>query len=445
MKLRLPRCLRSTSLLAFFAAVLLMMIATRGHAEPLPLERAIRLALAHSTSSAIANADVQRAFASYRELRNNYLPQLVVGSGLGWSYGYPLTIEGSAPALVNAVAQSTVFNPSQRQFLNAAKTEWHASEFQDKDQRNAVIQDVALTYAELAKWEARLQRLQQDEAQAQQMEQAVAERLQEGVDSAVDLNKAKLTAARVRLHRAEARGNADVLRRHLATLTGLPVSSIELAPETIPALPPVASEEDLSEKAIASSPAIKLAEQHSLAESMRALGEHRALYPSVDFSAQYARFSTFNNYSKYFPPHTFQVDNATIGFALRVPLFNASQRARAEAAEAGALKAKKQAEAARNQVAEETLKLQRAAEQLEAAREVAELEYQLAQSGLEAAQTRVDAKTGTLHELADARVQAAERYLLFQDADFEYQRIRMNLLRATGDLEKWALPNPAPK
>jgi outer membrane protein TolC len=446
MKIRLPRCLRSTNLLAFFTAVLIpIMIATRGEAEPLPLERAIRLALAHSTSSAIATADVQRALASYRELRNNYLPTIFVGSGLGWSYGYPLSIEGSAPALANAAAQSTVFNPAQRQFLHAAKIEWHASELQDKDQRNAVIQDVALTYAELAKWETRLQRLQQDEAQAQQMEQAVAERLHEGVDSAVDLNKAKLTAARVRLHRAEARGNADVLRRHLSTLTGLPVSSIELAPETIPALPPVASEEDLSEKAIASSPAIKLAEQHSLAEAMRASGEHRTLYPSIDFSAQYARFSTFNNYTKYFPPHTFQVDNATIGIALKIPLFNASQRARADAAEAQALKAKKQAEAARNQVAEETLKLQRAAEQLEAAREVAQLEYQLAQSGLEAAQTRVDAKTGTLHELADARVQAAERYLLFQDADFEYQRIRMNLLRATGDLENWALPNPAPK
>jgi len=419
------------------------MMATRGHAEPLPLERAIRLALAHSTSSAIANADVQRTFASYRQLRNNYLPQLAVGSGLGWSYGFPLTIEGAAPALANGVAQSTVFNPAQRQFVNAAKTEWHASEFQDKDQRNAVIQDVALTYAELAKWEARLLRLQQDEAQAQQMEQAVAERLQEGVDSAVDLNKAKLVAARVRLHRAEARGNADVLRRHLSTLTGLPVSSIELAPETIPALPPVAAEEDLPEKAIASSPAIKLAEQHSLAESMRALGEHRALYPSLDFSAQYARLSTFNNYNQYY--RKFQPDNATIGFALRIPLFNASQRARAEAAEAEALKAKKQAEAARNQVAEETLKLQRAAEQLEAAREVAQLEYQLAQSGLEAAQTRIDAKTGTLHELADARVQAAERYLLFQDADFEYQRVRLNLLRATGDLERWALPDSAAK
>ena len=428
--------------------VSLLMVATRTQAEPLPLDRAIRLAIAHSTTSAIAQADVQRSFAAYRELRNSYVPQIIVGSGLGYSFGFPLSIEGSAPALANAVAQSPIFNPAQRQFLGAARIDWHASELQDKDQRNAVIQDVALTYAELAKWEARLQRLQQDETEAQKMEQAVAERVREGVDSTVDLNKAKLTAARVRLHRAEARGNADVLRRHLSNLTGLPVSSIELAPETIPALPPVAPEEDLSEKAAVSSPAVKFAEQHSLSEAMRASGERRSLLPSIDFSAQYARLSSFNNYSQYYTH--FQHDNATIGFALRIPIFNASQRARTDAAEAEALKARKQAEAARNQVAEETLKLQRAAEQLEAAREVAQLEYQLAQSSLETAQARVEAETGTLHELADARTQAAERFLLFQDADFEYLRVRMNLLRATGDLENWALSgassqNPASK
>jgi outer membrane protein TolC len=439
MKLRLPRWLRLIHLLILSAA------ACTGerlaHAESLPLQRAIELALAHSTASAVASADLQRAYASYREIRNNYLPQLVVGSGLGWSYGFPLSLEGAAPSLVNVAAQSTVFNPAQHQFMNAARTEWQASQLQSKDQRNAIIQDVAISYAELAKWEARLARLQSDETQAQQMEKAVAQRLQEGVDSAVDLNKAKLTCARVRLHLAEAHGSADVLRRHLADLTGLPLSSIELAPETIPALPPVASEDNLPDKAVATSPVIKFAEQHALAESMRASAEHRALLPSFDFAAQYARLSTFNNYDQYY--RKFQPNNATLGVSFRFPLFSASQKARAQAADAGAFKAKKQAEAARNQVAEETLKLQRAAEQLEAAREVAQLEYQLAQSGLDAAQTRVDAKTGTLHELADARAQANERYLAFQDADFEYQRVRLSLLRATGDLEKWALPTAA--
>jgi outer membrane protein TolC len=448
MKLKLPKQFYVSQFLASLTAILWLVVVLTGTAgtapaEPVPLERAIRLALTHSTTSIIAHTDVQRAFSSFREARNSYVPQVILGSGLGWTYGYPLSIGGSAPALLNAVAQSTVFNPSQRQFVNAAKMEWFAAELQDKDQRSAVIQDVALTYAELVKWESRLERLQQEDIEAKQMQQAVSERLQAGVDSMVDLNKAKLTAARVRLHRAEARGASDVLRRHLSTLTGLPVSSIEVQPDSIPALPPMAESEDLTAKAVASSPAIKSADRHALAESMRASAEHRALYPSLDFSAQYARFSTFNNYSQYFPPGTFQQDNATIGFALKIPLFSASQRARAAAADADALKAKTQAEASRNQMSEETLKLQRAAEQLEAAREVAQLEYQLAQSGLEAAQTRVDAQTGTLHELSDARVQAAERYLLLQDADFEYQRVRLNLLRATGDLEGWALPgNP---
>jgi len=436
MTLPLPRSLHSTHLTVFSAIVLLL--ASIASAESLPFERAVRLALAHSTTTAIAGADVQRSIASYREMRNAYIPQLVVGSGLGYSYGFPLSIEGSAPSLATVVAQSSVFNPAQRQYLGAAKADIHASEFQDKDQRNAIIQDVTLSYAELAKWQARLTRLEQDETGAQEMERAVAERVQEGVDSTTDLNKAKLVAARVRLHRAEARGSADVLRRHLADLTGLPLSSIEIQPETIPSLPPL-PEEDLQDKAVASSPVIKFADQHALAEIMRASAEHRAVYPSLDFSAQYARFSTFNNYTRYYGKN-FQQDNAIIGVEIKIPLFNASQRAHAQAADYAALKAKRQAESARNQVSEETLKLQRASEQLEAARDVARLEYQLAQSGLEAAQSRIEAKTGTYHELADARVQANERYLLYQDADFEYQRVRMNLLRATGDLEKWALP-----
>src|ERR1039457_4802027 len=130
MKLRLPRWLRSTNLFALSTLILLR--ATIAPAESLPLERAIRLALSHSTTTAIASADVQRAVASYRELRNHFIPQLVLGSGLGYSYGFPLSIDGSAPALGTIVAQSSVYNPAQSQYLNAAKAEIHASEVQDK-------------------------------------------------------------------------------------------------------------------------------------------------------------------------------------------------------------------------------------------------------------------------------------------------------------------------
>ena len=81
--------------------------------------------------------------------------------------------------------------------------------------------------------------------------------------------------------------------------------------------------------------------------------------------------------------------------------------------------------------------MQRSVEQLAAAQEVASLEYQISQSNLEALQVRVDAGTANLHEMDDARTQANERYHAFQSANFELQRAKIGLLRATGDLESW--------
>ena len=82
--------------------------------------------------------------------------------------------------------------------------------------------------------------------------------------------------------------------------------------------------------------------------------------------------------------------------------------------------------------------LQRAIEQLTAAHEVADLEYQVAQSNLEASQVRMDAGTATLHDVEDARSQANERYNTLQDASFELQKARITLLRATDELAAWA-------
>ena len=59
-------------------------------AEPLSLKRAVELALAHSTAAASANADQQRVFASYREARNQYIPQFILGSGTGKIMGIPV-------------------------------------------------------------------------------------------------------------------------------------------------------------------------------------------------------------------------------------------------------------------------------------------------------------------------------------------------------------------
>ena len=161
------------------------------------------------------------------------------------------------------------------------------------------------------------------------------------------------------------------------------------------------------------------------------------MLPSVDFAAQYGLLAAYNNYQNFFQPGSFQRHNATIGVVIKFPFFSPTQRARAEAADATALKAKKDAEAAKNQVSEETLRLQRSVEQMAAAQEVADLEYKVAQSDLESLQVRLDAGSANWHDVQDAREQSSDRYNSLQDADFELERARITLLRATGELEAW--------
>ena len=405
-------------------------------AEPLPLQRAVQLALSHSTATGAASADEQRAFASYHEARNQYLPQVILGSGLGASWGFPLSLEGSAPSIINVNAQSALFNPALRDFVRAAKTDWKSSGMQTKDQRNQVIQDTVLSYAELSKWEALQSHLREEHAATLKMEEVVNERVKEGIDSSLARNKARLSTARVRMRMAEAQGAVDVLRNRLSQMTGIPASSIETIPGSIPSLPEVKQEDNLVGQALEASPSVKAAEHHATAQSFRARGEHRAMWPTVDFAGQYALLSRYNNYDEFYK--SFDRHNATLGVAIRFPFLSPSQHAHAAAADADALRAKKDAEAAKNRVSEETLKLQRAVEQLSAAHEVADLEYQVAQSNLEASQVRMDAGTATLHDVEDARVQANERYNALQDTSFELQKARITLLRATDELAAWA-------
>jgi outer membrane protein TolC len=418
------------------------------------MKSAVELALRHANGAAIAMAEQKSVAADYRDMRNSYLPQVIVGSGLGPSYGYPLALAGSAPAIFNVTAQSALFHPELQSFIHSAQSEFTAAGFRSKDERNQIIQDTVLSYAELEKWQQRLDRLREIYPDVQKMETAVEERVKEGIDSELDETRARLSEARMRLRMAEAQGSADVLREHLSKLTGLPAAGLQTEGDTLPAFPATAADESAPDRAASDSPAYKSSVQHARAEFLKAQGEHRMWMPELDFAAQYAELSTFNNYQDYFQPvkpcltsigtllcpsGTFQRSNATLGVSIRIPIFNGSQRARAQAADAEAAKAREQADATHNQLSEQTLRLQRAVVQLQAARDVAELEYEIAQKDVDAVETRIKAGTANLHDMDNARTQESEKLIALQDATFDVERSQVELLRSTGELESWAL------
>lgn len=426
---------------AFFCGFVLSitLIGSAGaNAEPLTLKRAVQLALLHSPLAGEALADEQRAFASYRETRDQFIPQVLIGSGLGDSWGYPLSLEGSAPSLVNITAQSALFNIALRDGLKSARSEYKATQISAKDRHNQIVQDTTLAYLELLKWQQLLGDLQKQHDDSVKMEQLVEERIQQGIDSAQQRTEARLSTARAKLRLAQAQGAIDELLATLSQLTGIPAASIEVVADSVPALPDLPSQPDSTAKAVETSPAIQFAQEHAQALSFRARAEHLALWPSVDFATQYAALAKFNNWIKYFPTGAFQRNNASVGVVIRFPFFSASQHAHAEAADAEALRARKEAEAIKNQVSQETLRLQRSVKELSAAQEVSELEYEIAKSDVDSVQIRMTSGNATIHDAANANVQLTEKYGALQDANFQLLRARIGLMRATGELDSWA-------
>ena len=408
-------------------------------AEPLRFRTAVDLALQHSGVMGIATVSQWRSQKAYQEVRNHWLPQLTVGSGLGYSYGFPLTLEGSAPAVANFTSTQSLFNLSLKEFLKAAKIDWKATSFDVQDKREEVILDAALSYAQLVNLTGKLATLAEAQAAAEKAQFMTEQRLKEGVDSKLDLTKSQLAAARIRLRIADAQGQSDVLREHLAKLTGLSPAEIQPDPESMPQLPFISQEDDLAARAIANSPVVKLADQKTEAAAARAKGEHRATLPFADLASQYAYLARFNGYDQYFIKYT--SNNLAAGLNIKFPFFNPVQKARAAQADADTIVAHKQADLTRNQVSENTLKLQRSLRQLQAARDVAKLEWQVSQGDLDAAQARIQTGNGSTRDAQIAQLEVNDKYAAYLDAEFELTRAGLQLLRLTGELENWAVPS----
>jgi outer membrane protein TolC len=407
---------------------------------PITFRYAVELALQHSGVMGIAAVNRWRSQKVYQEARDHYLPQLTVGSGLGYSYGFPLTLEGSAPSVVNFTSTQSLFNLSLKQFIKAAKIEWKAQSFDVQDKKNAVILDVALSYEQLDSLTSKIDALNKAHEAATKAVYISQQRLKEGVDSQLDLTKSQLLEARIRLRIADAEGQQDVLREHLSKIIGIPASEIAVVPGSVPELPLVSQEDDYSSRAIANSPVVHLAEQKAVAADVNAKGEHRALLPFADLASQYAYLARFNNYDLYFLRYS--ANNLAAGLNVKFPFLNNMQKDHAKQADADAIIAHKQADLTKNQIAEDALKLQRSIRQLDAARDVAKLDWQVSQGELAAVGTRLQTGAATLRDQQNAELEANDKHAAYLDAEFELARAELQLLRITGELENWAIPTP---
>src|SRR5262249_40618915 len=162
--------------------------------------------------------------------------------------------------------------------------------------RNEVIVEAALDYIQLDILDASMSVQTEQQTAVAKLEDIVSQRVQAGLDSQVDLTRARLAVARTRLDIAQTQAAADELRLRLSRAPAPPPGRTRTPPKPPPPLPRVSQDDDLSGQAAGNNPVLKAAEASARAKEFRAQAERKALLPTVDLAGQYAVLAKFNNY-----------------------------------------------------------------------------------------------------------------------------------------------------
>jgi outer membrane protein TolC len=398
---------------------------------------AVDLALKNSPRVLAAQADVDKAHAVLSETKDVYIPSLSLGSGLGYTYGFPF----GAPSLYNVTVQSLLFDQSQRNYIKAARAGLDAANHNLSSVRQQVMEDAATTYLSLDSDIERIKAAGEESGFATQLVTVVQSRLDAGQDTKIELTRAKLTSANLQLRQIQLEDDASSQREHLAHLTGLPADGLTTEHESIPAFH-APSAAPLKNAALPES--IQSAYSTAQSRLQTAFGDSRkVLRPQIGLGIQYSRLASFNNYQDYYREGSFNnYNNLQVGLQFTLPIFDYTKRAKARESLAEATRSLREADQARDQFFEGRHKISNAVRELQARTDVVSLERELALNQIDvvAIQIRDGSPNGapvTPKEEQNARIQERARYLDFLDTDLQLHQMQINLMRQTGELENW--------
>jgi outer membrane protein TolC len=283
------------------------------------LRQAVDTALKQNPDLVLARLDVERARQAVHVARDPFAPRIVVGSGLAYSNGFPLSIEGAAPSIVQANATQFLFNRQQQYAVAQARENARGALLGAEAKREEIAYRSAVLYLD-AERAARIGELAARDARSLEQVFAVVEaQVREGRALPLAEKQAALNLARARQSAESLEADRASVENTLAVALGFGaqdrVQAI-VAERVAPELP--ATEEEAIQAALASNKEIRQLESQIAAKGLEMRGERAARLPRADLVAEYAILARFNNYDEFF--RRFQRNNVQLGVSLQLPL-----------------------------------------------------------------------------------------------------------------------------
>ncbi len=435
-----PRSRITGALFALAAVCVLFTVssASAQDSESLSLHQAVTLALQNSRDVKLAQVQYNVALGEIKVAKAEFLPNLYTGSGLAYTHGFPALPGGQPPSIFELQYTEAFFNP-------LLKGQQHAAEDRAKSQKlelDRIKDDVtvrtASTYLELAKVRHSLELLRAEQASGGKILQAIRDRVAANQELPIEITRTQLTVARVAESIVRLEDRADFLESQLRDLTGIPEShSLDVEPADdsfTEKLATAQSESEIEEMAIQNDQSLAEAENERAAREHIFKGERESYWPTVNIVGEYSILSKFNNYLEFY--QHFERNNINVGVQIQVPIFSAKTHANVGLSQSQLSEAEVALSNKRQQVRFDVQQKARGVRELDASREVARLDLQLAQESLQQEQARFDQNRITVQEIEQARLDENQKWIAFLDADFARQQAQLTLLQATGQLAK---------
>jgi len=398
------------------------------------LRQAVEAALKQNPDITLARLDEEKARAAVRVARDPFSPKLVVGSGLAYSNGFPMSIEGSAPSIFQANATQFLFNRPQSYMVAQARENTRSAQLGTAAKQDEVAYRTASLFLD-AERAARVGALARKDAESlQTVLQAVQAQVREGRALPLAEKQANLNLARARELASDLEADQETAETALAIAVGFAAQDRVRAAPDERAVPPVPeSEDNVVQRALETSKELRRLESQIAAKTIEMRGERAARLPRVDLVAQYSMLSKINNYEQFF--QKFQRNNVQIGASFQIPLL-AGPGVSAQIAQSQIEMSRLRAElnSTRNRISSDIRQSYREVKKTDSAAEVARLDLDVTREQVSVLLAQMQEGRATMRQIEEARVAENNKWIALYDAQYNSERARWNLLRLSGDL-----------
>ncbi|MDX1979470.1 MAG: TolC family protein [Bryobacteraceae bacterium] len=417
-----------------FPLLFLLAAALPAEERTLALPDAVALALKQNPAIILARLEQQKAALAARVARDPFFPKAFIGSGMAYTSGFPMSIEGAAPSIVQAKGIASLFNKPLSHRVAQTAEQARAAAIDIELRQNEIAHQTALLYIDAARWERAAGTLHRQVESLEKAGEAIRQRVAAGRELEIEAKRSALAIARARQRTESLEQQRDYAAASLALVLGFgpedrvrPVSG-EPAPLSLPE-----SEQASIASALDQSRELKRIESAILAKGHEIRSHQAARLPTADLVAQYGLFARFNNYEDFF--RKFQRHNWQLGVALQLPLLpSRASQAQAAQGDIEVIRLKTQLAETRGRITVETQRSYRQVAVLDRAREVARLELDVARDQVGILLAQLEEGRATVHQLEESRAAEQDRWIEYFDAQFALERARLELLKHTGTL-----------